>query len=86
MSTRSRGWWERQGRRECNDRSKDVLGISEDKNNLGKELERDHDKVGAYGATFSFAKSDIYRLASDSDVVRGRSNLFQADQKDAVKR
>ena len=56
--------------RECNTRTKDIGGLSEEITDLGKDLGRVLDKAGTAGATFASAKDELCRLTSDIDGVR----------------
>ena len=55
----------REGReRDCKSRSEDIIGISEEITDLGKDLDRDQEKAGTDGAAFVSAKDEVCRLTS----------------------
>ena len=53
---------------------------------MGKELERDQDEAGTYGAVFTSAKSEVLRIAYDIYGVRDISEGAKANWKDDVDR
>ena len=67
-----------------NSRSKAAGGISEDINNTGEELERDHDEERMDGTAFASTKSELCRLTSEINGVRERSEGGEADWNGAV--
>ena len=72
--------------REHNTISKEILGINDETNDLGKDLERDREEAGMHGASLNYSKAGVRRLAYNINRMRERSKGVNDTQRATTNR